>query len=379
MKVRAVTAVRRLMARFGSPMSIAVVISAGVVLWVLSGQIGTRNVQDGRATPPATERPQAPPPLVRVLWLDAEPRQNVLVLHGHTEAVRRVDLRIETPGRVAAIGADKGALVAKGDVVLRLATEDREARLAEARALVRQRQIEADVSRQLHQRGHRADTQVAATDAALEAARAQLARMDVELARTVLRAPFAGVIDRRPAEIGAYLKEGDLVATLVDLDPLLIVVHASERDVGKLEIGQRGIAKLVDGATVEGQVRYIAVAGESATRTFRVEFAIANPQRRQVDGATAQLHLPLELGRAHRLSPATLTLAEDGIVGVKTVGSDQRVEFHAVKILGQGADGIWVSGLPDRVRLITVGQEFVKPGQLVKPVDAGAIKPGQPS
>jgi multidrug efflux system membrane fusion protein len=260
--------------------------------------------------------------------------------------------------------------VAKGDVIVRLAIDDREARLAEAKSLVRQRQMEAEAARQLQQKGFRPDTVLAANEAALEAARAQLARIEVDIARTTLRAPFAGVLDRRPAEIGTYVKEGDLIATLVDLDPILIVAQVSERDIGKLALGGAGQARLITGETVDGTIRYIAAAADAATRTFRVELAVPNPDRWLADGVTAQLRLPLPAARAHRVSPAMLSLGEDGSVGVKSVNSSDIVEFHPVSIVGDGAEGVWLTGLPGRVRLITVGQEFVKPGQRVQPVEA---------
>jgi multidrug efflux system membrane fusion protein len=345
----------------------ATVIAVAATAWVLSGQIGAKEKPAARK--PATET-ATPLPQVRIAWVSAENRHAALVVNGATAAVRKVELRAETIGRVIAVAAEKGAAVAKGDVIVRLAIDDREARLAEAKSLVRQRQMEAEAARQLQQKGFRPDTVLAANEAALEAARAQLARIEVDIARTTLRAPFAGVLDRRPAEIGTYVKEGDLIATLVDLDPILIVAQVSERDIGKLALGGAGQARLITGETVDGTIRYIAAAADAATRTFRVELAVPNPDRWLADGVTAQLRLPLPAARAHRVSPAMLSLGEDGSVGVKSVNSSDIVEFHPVSIVGDGAEGVWLTGLPGRVRLITVGQEFVKPGQRVQPVEA---------
>ncbi|MBM3571249.1 MAG: efflux RND transporter periplasmic adaptor subunit [Alphaproteobacteria bacterium] len=364
---------RRVAAWIASPTGLAIAISVAATAWVLSGQIGASEKPQPRRVLAQFEAQLAP---VRVRWQDAEAFRSAIVLSGHSEANRKVDLRIETTGRITAVGADKGTLLGKGDTILRLTPDDREPRLIEARSLLRQRQIEADAARQLQQRGFRPDTQVAAAEAALEAARAQLARIELDMARATLRAPFAGILDRRPAEVGAYLKEGDLVATLVDLDPIVIVVHASERDIGKLRPGLAGEARLMTGETVAGAIRFVAVAADPATRTFRVEFAVPNPDRRLVDGVTAQLRLPTVQIHGHLISPALLSLAEDGAVGVKTVGANDIVVFTVIEIVATVPDGVWVRGLPDRARLITVGQEFVKPGQRVQPVDETAGKGG---
>lgn len=367
MKVAQLSWLGRIANWLSTPTTLAAAIAFAAIAWVLSGQIGADEKPAARK--PAQDA-AAVVPQVRVAWVEAEERVNALIVNGATAAVRKVDLRAETIGRIVAVGAEKGAVVAKGDAIVRLAPDDRDARLAEARALVRQRQIEADAARQLQQKGFRPDTAVAASDAALEAARAQLAHIELDIARTVLRAPFAGTLDRRPAEIGTYVKEGDLVATLIDLDPILVVAQVSERDIGKLTLGKPGQARLITGETVEGTIRYIAAAAEAATRTFRVELAVPNADRWLADGVSAQLRLPLPPTRAHRVSPALISLGDDGSIGVKSVGEGDRVIFHTVTIAGDGPEGIWLTGLPPRVRLITVGQEFVKPGQRVQPVEA---------
>ena len=76
--------------------------------------------------------------------------------------------------------------------------------------------------------------------------------------------------------------------------------------------------------------------------------------------------------KAHYVSPATFTLDADGRIGVKSVGSDNKVEFHQVSLLQSDNEGAWVTGLPDTVRLITTGQGFVDAGNVVTPVEKAA-------
>jgi multidrug efflux system membrane fusion protein len=80
------------------------------------------------------------------------------------------------------------------------------------------------------------------------------------------------------------------------------------------------------------------------------------------------MRVPVAELPAHRVSPAILTLTDDGKIGVKTVNAENIVEFHAVQIVGDGPDGVWLVGLPERARFITVGQDFVVTGQKVEPV-----------
>ena len=71
--------------------------------------------------------------------------------------------------------------------------------------------------------------------------------------------------------------------------------------------------------------------------------------------------------RAQKISPGILVLDDNGAVGVRIV-KDGIVHFVPVKIVSDGPDGMWVSGLPDHVTVITVGQEFVSDGERVEAV-----------
>src|SRR5690606_19096231 len=120
------------------------------------------------------------------------------------------------------------ARVKAGDAVCRLEVADRQAQLDEAKALARQRQLEFDGATQLSKNGFRSQTNVAAAAAALDAANAQVERMTIEMQNTVIRAPFDGVIDQRPVEIGDYLGMGGICATIIDEDPYLVTGEVSE-------------------------------------------------------------------------------------------------------------------------------------------------------
>ncbi len=84
-----------------------------------------------------------------------------------------------------------------------------------------------------------------------------------------------------------------------------------------------------------------------------------------VSGTTAQLRIPVDTVSAQHISPALLSLNEQDQIGVKSVDDDGLVVFHSVDIVRTGVDGVWVRGLPDRVRVITVGQGFVREGDRV--------------
>jgi multidrug efflux system membrane fusion protein len=201
---------------------------------------------------------------------------------------------------------------------------------------------------------------------------------EMQLADTTIRVPFDGLIVDRMIEIGDFVEAGDAIARLIDLDPLLVVAQLSERDAGRLAIGGLAQARLITGQEIDGVVSYISAEADPATRTFRVEVEVANLDGALADGISAEVTLPLGQVVAHRVSPAVLTLSDAGEVGVRTLAPDNTVTFQPVRILGEESAGVWIAGLPQRVTLITVGQEFISDGQTVRPIDEQTLAPFAP-
>lgn len=358
---------------------IAIVLALLATGWILSGILVEPEANnDVQAIAPAAgdSADEAVPVPVRVMWSEARTRPGLLVVNGRTEASRSVTLRAETAGRVESIAAERGARLEPGQEILRIALDMREAERAEAQALVEQRELEHTAASTLKERGHSAATQVAAAHANLEAARALLARIEQDIGDTRIAAPFAGVLDERPVELGDYVKDGDTVATLVDLDPLLVVADVSEVERTRLEVGQPASARLISGREVEGRIRFISAKADPDTRTFEVEVEVPNPDGAIVDGLTAQLRIPHEGTRAHRVSPSALTLDDEGRLGVRVADGSDAARFMPVRLVGSEGDSVWIAGLPDRVRLIVVGQEFVRDGAPIDPVEVEAPPAG---
>jgi multidrug efflux system membrane fusion protein len=364
---------------------IALIIALTATAWLLSpyaqdylqAATGTEVIPPDDALAQQTE-PQDKPLRVRVRRSVAEQRVKSLLLTGQTEPSRGATLKAETAGRVIAVEAVEGAAVKEGDIIARLAMNDRQALLDEAEALLQQRQTEYEAARKLSSKGFQTQTKLAEARSLLQGAEAQRQRVETDIAHTVIKAPFDGVLQDRLVEVGDYVGVGDPVAAIVDLDPLLAVAQLSERESSSIGPDSEGQARLITGEIVNGRVRYVSAVGSAGTRTFRVELELTNGDNRLPAGLTAEVSLPVATVDAHRMSPAALTLDDAGVIGVKTVDEKSLVHFYPVELVADGADGIWVGGLPREITIITVGQEFVLPGQTVIPVfeDAPAAIPG---
>lgn len=347
-------------------------LAAAVAGWMLTGETIVAGAGDTEnSTPPPAERTtdnSEAPFAVRVRMIEAQPRHAELEVRGRTEAEARVEVHAETSARIVERPAREGARVSPGEVLCVLDRGTREARVMEAEAALAQAELDHKASTSLSSKGFAAENRVAALKAQRDAAEARLKEARLELERTIIKAPVAGRLVSPMAEVGTSLSTGDTCATIVDADPILAIGQVSERNVGDIDVGQTAEVRFVTGQTAEGKVRYIAPSADPDTRTFRIEIEIPNPDGRYLDGITVKARLPLEAESAHKISPSILTLNDEGKVGLRTVNDNNQVEFVPVEILGGDTNGMWVSGLPQSARVITVGQDYVTEGQTVQPV-----------
>jgi len=351
-------------------MSAAII--AIVALWLASGQFGEQapapaaQVQSSNDTEKRSS--------VRVRSQAAEQVMRTIVANGETAPARLVQLEAETDGRVEVIGAERGAQLDAGDLILRLDERDRSARLAQAQATVRQREVEYEGRRKLKSESYVSEAQLQEAVAQLEAAKAELKRAELDLTYRDVRAPFDGALQARMVEVGDFVKRGDPVAVYVDNRKLIVTANLSEFDARYVNVGDTGEARLATGESVRGVIRYVAPVADAATRTFMVELEVDNRNGSLRAGGTAELRIPAEAVLAHRIAPSLLTLDDAGNVGVKIVNDAGEVEFVSADIALATSDGVWLAGLPEHVTIITVGQGYVSAGALVDAVPEDAVE-----
>ncbi|WP_316014175.1 efflux RND transporter periplasmic adaptor subunit [Roseobacter sp. HKCCA0434] len=287
-----------------------------------------------------------------------------IVLRGRTEAARRLDVKAETTGQIVSQRLRKGQSVEEGDVLCRLDPATREATVAQARAALLEAQANETAAAQLAERGLAAENTAISRRAQLEAATSALEQAEREVERLTITAPFSGILENDTAELGQLMQPGTTCATILDLSEIRLVGFASERDIGRIRTGAMAGGRLISGEEVVGEVAFVGRSADPLTRTFRVEVSIPNPDGTLRDGSTAEILIALDGVRAHLLPQTALTLDDAGTLGVRLVVEDA-ARFAPVEVIRDGADGVWVAGLPAEADVIVVGQEFVSDGRAV--------------
>lgn len=330
---------------------------------------------------------------------------------GSVEACLRTRLSPIIGGRIAYLGVKKGDHVKKGQVLLRLWNEDQQAqsnlaqsqvnvsnkRIAEACALADNAEREAARMIKLHEKGfisqggedkarYEAQSRRAACNAAradVNQAQARVKVTKVEQDRTVLVAPFDGIVADIVGELGEYTTPSPPgVATppaidLIDTTCLYIEAPMDEVDAPKIHMGQTARVTLdaLPGKVLPGHVRRIApyvVAVEKQARTVDVEVDLESVEdaKQLLVGYSADVEIVLD-SRDNVLRIPTSTLMEGNKVLVYPPAK-KTLEERAVKTGVSNWEYTEITeGLQQGDQIVaSLEREGVKAGALVKPEES---------
>ncbi len=299
-------------------------------------------------------------------------------LRGQTEANAVVSVRAQTNGIVNQVHVTKGQAVVPGDLLCSIERGTRQAKLSQAEASLaqaeasqQQAQADFDTNLSLREKGlspantaRQFEVSLRAANASLRAALASLDDVKTDLDYTQVRAEISGIVKDPLVNIGDMLSNSGVCATIVQYDPMLFTGQISETKINLIKNGMVANVTTITNQQVEGKVRYISSSAERATRSFAVEIELENSNAQLLDGVTATAKIIVGEMPAHLIPQSALTLETDGTLGVRIL-IDDVVKFMPVQIVGDGAGGVWIGGLPQSINLITLGQEYVVDGQQV--------------
>jgi membrane fusion protein, multidrug efflux system len=347
---------------------LAAVIVVAATLWIGSGVLG-RTEQPAETTSENAAQAEAPLFQVAVVTARVEDHSRELLISGHTEADNRASAVARAQGSIVELKVKRGDQVKEGDVLATLSDEARDAQVTEAEALVLQRQTELQSKLQLIKRGVLPANDEKQLEAELRGAEASLAAAKAERERGLILAPITGVVSNAPMTTGQAVQAGSMVAEVIALDPMLAVAEVAERQLGQIKVGDTAGVHLVTGQVATGKVRYVSPTASAGTRTYRVEVALDNADHAIADGVTAQVAFKLAPAPAMRVPRSALTFSASGELSVRTVDDTGVVVSVPVTIVEDAHDALWLTGPKDGARVIVRGQDFVKDGQHVEPVD----------
>ena len=341
---------------------------------VLLGGIWFAVNNSGEAEPlpvatPATAKESArrAMPTVQVQRITAREHPNVLELYGQTRANREVALKAQTMGLVAEVLVKEGNRVRQGQTICRQDLNARQAQVDQAKASLRAIETDLNAARVLAEKGFQSEARVTGFEAQLDGAKAVLKQAEIEADNINIRAPFSGIWERQDAQIGDYLSPGMSCGLLVDLSPLKVDAQLTETQLGKVARGDIATIQLATGENITGKIAFIEAKADPSTRTFRAEIHVPNDDLALKAGVTGTVRIKSGLTLAHQVPGNILAIADSGDVGIRYIDGSNIVRFASVETIDEDANGLWVTGLPETVRIITQGQDFVSVDMEVNP------------
>ncbi|HLS28416.1 MAG TPA: efflux RND transporter periplasmic adaptor subunit, partial [Opitutales bacterium] len=345
------------------------------------------------------ERPPAP---VKVSPIEHGPISLLRTFSGTLEPGAEFVVSPKLSGRVEEILFEIGDPITRGSVVAHLDRDELEqtliqveadllvakANLAEARSALEISQREIERTSTLFDRGVASDseldaakTNLLATEAKVEVFEAQLTRAEAAVRAANIRIAYARVTAEWPEGDSMrlvaerYLDAGQTVAAnepllrIVDIHPLVGVIHVTERDYARLTPGQ-AVHLTTDaypGEIFEGMIARIAPVFRSTSRQARVELTIPNADHRLKPGMFVRATVELEREPDAVIVPEAALVTRQDTEGVFLVSPDgTSVQWQPVAAGIREGDRLQIVSPPLRGEVVTLGQQLIDDGSLIR-------------
>lgn len=297
---------------------IGVLLLGFLLIWVLmrsrSDGAGSAQGPDGEKAAAGAGAASMPPMPVDVDTARLSLVTDAVRATGRIEANQSVELRPDESGRVIQLLFREGQFVGRGAPLVKI--DDAMLRAQRERALA-----DRDLARQQLDRVRKLREENAATPADLEraeatarSAAAALNLIQLQLQRTTVRAPFAGVIGQRFVSIGDYVTSASRLLSLQTVDPQRAVLEIPERHAGLLRPGQSVEFSVAayPGQTFTAQVEFVDPVVQPSSRTILVKARAPNPNRR----LSAGMFIEARLATSSRAS--AVVIPEDAVQPLRT-------------------------------------------------------------
>lgn len=307
--------------------------------------------------------------------------QPAIALNGEARPIRDIQVAAPATGvRILQLMVDEGDTVREGQPMARLDTSLAQAQLRAAQASVAEAESAAVRARGEYERAESIRDSGAlsteaiearraaatAADARLAATRAQLQEVNSRLGGGYVRAPAAGLVIDRTAEVGRNV-DGQVLFRIAAGNELEVAAQVAEAEALALEVGQRATFTLVDGTTVEGTLRRLPASIDSRTRTGEALFSLPHDTRVRA-GMFLRGHAVLAPHDVLAI-PQSSILYDSGQAYVFVLDQENVVHRANVELGARNGDLVEVrSGLELNQRIVGAGAAFLQDGEPVRPL-----------
>lgn len=341
-----------------------VILLAGAAVVFLATIVESSSRKNNRTTNSSVSRT----PAVEVLTVQTSTVEDRLTLTGTVSPWRVATISAETTGKIEWQGIDEGDLVTEGQDLIRVDTEAIRARYDQARAEATLAVQEYERARRLADRGVSPERDLDTAQASRDVAEANLRALEIQLRKSVIKAPFSGVVDKLFREQEEFVDVGAALVRLVQLHKVKVEVGVPERDIGCFAVGQAVRVRLdaIPERGFEGHIYRVATTADPVTHTFTTEIELDNVEGLMKPGMIARAALLRQTFPDSILIPIFSTFVLEG-QRFAFVVVDGKAQLRPIGTgIAQGGQVQVVSGLKAGDQLIVKGQYDVRDGEPVQ-------------
>jgi membrane fusion protein (multidrug efflux system) len=320
-----------------------------------------------------------PPVTVEMYTVQPQPIADIVDLVGALEAEESVTIRPETEGIIETVEFEEGHGVAAGALLFRLRDAEERARLRESEARLGLAEEEFRRATVLAGKNALSQAELDRARAERQVAEAQRNRREVELKRTEIRAPFAGVLGARLVSPGDRIDPSTDLVRLDAVEQLRLIFSLPEIALALARIGMKLDISVVPypDDRFTGEVYFVAPALDPRNRRLLVKAMVPNPQHRLRPGMFANIRVEIASKDAALVVPEAAIAYDAAGAFVWRVGADNIAQRVAVKTgIRRGKRVEIVEGISAGDRIVSGGTHKVVPGTALHESEPAAAATG---
>ena len=310
---------------------------------------------------------------VRVITLTLKPQRLVdkIDLPAQVEPYEDVEVKAEVVGQVVEVLVEEGQRIDKGQVIIQLDDRDYRTQLARIEANYKLAELNYNRTKALVEKKLAAPSKLDEIEAQLKDLTAQRNEAELALSRTSIKAPLSSLLNEIKAKEGDYVRVGDPVAQILEIDPVKVTVGVPESDVDSIfDLKEADvIIEALGNRSVKGKKIFLSRQPRTLARLFELELRVPNPDGRILPGMFVRAKLVRQVFNRALAVPlyAVITQGDERFVFLEKEGRAVKRRVTLGTLVGWQVHV--TSGLQAGERVIVVGHRLLDEGQAVEVIE----------
>ena len=224
--------------------------------------------------------------------------------------------------------------------------------------------VQVRIAQLENKQNYNSELNVIKSEAEYENAKSTLMELEEQSDNMIILSPSTGILEKLYIDAGERVSKNSTVAEILGMENIKLITKISQAEVSQIKINDAVKIKF-NNSFFNGKVSKISSNANSSTRTFDVEIITKNLNFLIKGGMTAEIEIITEKVKAFQISPAHLSVNNDGTLNAKVV-KNGKAQFKKVTIIKSDEDIVNIVGLNNNDIILTKGQAFVQHGDNVQ-------------